>query len=80
MKPSRGACTWMFSIADCGHSVIITSSCLNLGHKNHNYSRKLTCRITLSGWLKLGALDRALEGPWVAGHKPRSFLPQVRTL
>lgn len=39
-----------------------------------------TCRMTLSGWLKLGALDLALELSWVAGHKPRSFRPQVRTL
>lgn len=39
-----------------------------------------TCRMTLSGWLKLGALDLALELSWVAGHKPKSFLPQVRTL
>lgn len=36
--------------------------------------------MTLSGWLKLGALDLALELSWVAGHKPRSFRPQVRTL
>lgn len=36
--------------------------------------------MTLSGWLKLGALDLALELSWVAGHKPKSFLPQVRTL
>lgn len=40
----------------------------------------LTCRMTLSGWWKLGALQRALEFSCVAGHKPRSFRPQVKTL
>lgn len=40
----------------------------------------LTCRMTLSGWWKLGALHRTLEFSCVAGHRPRSFRPQVRTL
>ena len=40
----------------------------------------LTCRMTLSGWWKLGALHRPLGFSCVAGHKPRSFRPQVRTL
>ncbi len=39
-----------------------------------------TWRMTLSGWLKLGVLDRAFPLPAVEGQRPRSFLPHVRTL
>lgn len=45
-----------------------------------DHSRALTCRMTLSGWWKLGVLQRAVEFSCVAGHKPRSFRPQVRML
>ena len=41
--------------------------------------RPVTCRMTLSGWLKLGELERVLL-PGVAGHRPSSFLPHVRML
>lgn len=43
-------------------------------------SSSLTCRITLSGWLKFGELVRAFPLPGVEGHKPSNFLPHVRTL
>jgi len=42
---------------------------------------RLTCRITLSGWLKFGELVRAFPVlPGAAGQRPRSFLPHVRML
>ena len=41
----------------------------------------LTCRITLSGWLKFGELVRAFPFlPGAEGHRPSNFLPHVRTL
>lgn len=41
----------------------------------------LTCRMTLSGWLKLGELVRAFPLlPGVEGHRPSNFLPHVSTL
>jgi len=36
--------------------------------------------MTLSGWLKLGVLERAFPLPAVEGQRPSSFLPHVRTL
>ena len=36
--------------------------------------------MTLSGWLKLGELERAFPLPGMDGQRPSSFLPHVRTL
>lgn len=44
-------------------------------------SSVVTCRMTLSGWLKLDELVRAFPLlPGVEGHRPSNFLPHVRTL